>query len=79
MLKTLTTTAGLVVLVSTFALAGQTATKPSETPKAATSSPQPANQATDATKHQKKHHKKHHAQAATQSHATSKPQNARKQ
>ena len=58
MLKTLTTAAGIVLMASSFALAGQTATKPTEQPKVASQSSQTATPAA-AKKHHKKH-KKHH-------------------
>ena len=62
MLKTLTTAAGMVLLVSSFALAGQGSTKPNERPRAAHSlRSQTHTQAHRAKKHHK-HHKKHHAQ-----------------
>jgi hypothetical protein len=66
MLKTLTTTAGLVLLVSSFALAGQTP-KPAEQPTVTPQSQQQKTQPNGATKkHHKhhKHHKKEHAPAA---------------
>ena len=65
MLKTLTTAAGMVLLVSSFALAGQTATttRPVEQPKVARSQSTPANAKTSGAKKHRKHHKKHHAQA----------------
>lgn len=60
MVNTLTTAAGMVMLVSSFALASQTPTKPVEQPKVTQSHhSQSAPQAT-AKKH-RKHHKKHHA------------------
>jgi hypothetical protein len=62
--KTLTTVAGMVLLASSFALAGQAPTKPVEQPKVAQSHQGQTNtQAPGAKKHHK-HHKKHHAQAS---------------
>lgn len=60
MLKTLTTAAGMVLLVSSFALAGQTPMKPVEQPRV---TPAQRSQTTHsrASKHHHKHHKKHHA------------------
>lgn len=64
MLKTLTTAAGMVLLISSFGLAGQTATttKPPEQPKAVQSQNTPTNAKTSNAKKHRKHHKKHHAQ-----------------
>ena len=66
MLKTLTTAAWMVLLVSSFALAGQTptTTKPAEQPKVAQSQSTPTTaKATGVKKHQK-HHKKQQPQAS---------------
>jgi hypothetical protein len=63
MLKTLTTVAGMVMLISSFALAGQTPTKPVEQPKVTQTQRSRTNQPTGAKRHHK-HHKKHHAQAS---------------
>jgi hypothetical protein len=65
MLRTLTTTAGLVLLVSSFAVAGQTPAKPSEPPKVTTPSQQQTAQPKSATKKHHKHHKKPAAPTAT--------------
>jgi hypothetical protein len=56
MLKTLTTAAGMVMLASSFALAGQTPTKPVEQPKVTQSQP---DQTVHGTKKHHRHHKKH--------------------
>lgn len=61
MLKTLTTAAGLVVLVSSFAFAGQAPAKPTGPP---TVTAQQQTQANAATKKHHKHHKHHKKQAA---------------
>jgi hypothetical protein len=69
MLKTLTTAAGMVLLASSFALAGQTAAKPAEpntTPKVAQSQEGQTASPTPTVKKHHKHHKKHHAQASKQ-------------
>ena len=58
MLKTLTTAAGIVLMASSFALAGQTATKPAEKPKVAQSQTSETAKPAAAKKHHKKH-KKH--------------------
>ena len=66
MLKKLTTAAGMVLLVSSFALAGQTptTTKPAEQPKVSQSQSTPTTtKATGAKKHHK-HHKKAQPQAS---------------
>lgn len=64
MLKALTTAAGMVLLVSSFALAGQgaTTTKPTEQPKVAQSQSTPTTAKTSGAKKHHRHHKKHHAQ-----------------
>ena len=64
MLKTLTTTAGLVLLVSSFALGGQTPAKPAEQPHVAPQSQQQRTQRNGATKKHHKYHKKQHAPVA---------------
>jgi hypothetical protein len=63
MLNTLTTVAGMVLLVSSFALAGQAPTKPVEQPKVAQSQQGQTNTKAPSAKKHHKHHKKHHAQA----------------
>jgi hypothetical protein len=64
MLKKLITAAGMVLLVSSFALAGQTPTKPVEQPKVAQSPQGQTNTKAPSAKKHHKHHKKHHAQAS---------------
>ena len=66
MLKKLTTAAGMVLLVSSFALAGQTPTtsKPAEQPKVAQSQTTPTNTKTSGAKKHHKHHKKHRTPAS---------------
>jgi hypothetical protein len=69
MLKKLTTVAGMVLLASSFALAGQTAAKPADpntTPKVAQSQAGQTASPTSTVKKHHKHHKKHHAQASKQ-------------
>jgi hypothetical protein len=71
MLKTLTTAAGMVLLVSSFALAGQTAPQ-IDAPRAPRAHQRVTTQAEnpqaptqrDAAKKHHKHHKKHHAQSS---------------
>jgi hypothetical protein len=67
MLKKLTTAAGTVLLVSSFAAAGQTAAKPAEpntTPKVAQSQEGQTTSPTPTAKKHHKHHKKHRAPAS---------------
>jgi hypothetical protein len=61
MLNKLTTAAGIVLLVSSFALAGQapTTTNPAEQPKVAQSPSTPPNTTTAGAKKHHKHHKHH--------------------
>ena len=68
MLKTLTTVAGMLLIVSSFALAGQVPTKRVEQPKVAAQSQQgQTNTKAPSAKKHHKHHKKHHAQASKKS------------
>jgi hypothetical protein len=66
MLNKLTTAASMVLLVSSFALAGQTPTptRPAEQPQAAQSQSTPPNTTTAGVKKHHKHHK-HHKKAPT--------------
>lgn len=64
MLKTLATVAGMILMVSSFALAGQGSTKPNEQPRAAQSLRSETHTQTHRAKKHHKHHKKHHAQVS---------------
>ena len=67
MLKKLTTAVGMLLLVSSFALAGQTPAKPTA-PSTVAPTTQTNKPAAAAKKHSKKHrhHKKHQAQTPAQ-------------
>jgi hypothetical protein len=61
MLKTITTAVGMVLLMSSFALAGQARTAPSEHARVAQSQRSETNKrAHRAKRHHHKHHKQHH-------------------
>jgi hypothetical protein len=65
MLKKLTTAAAIVLLVSSFALAGQTPTAPTAPSTVApTTQPAQTNKPSSTAKKHHKHHKKHHKQQA---------------
>ena len=65
MLKKLTTAAGMVLLVSSFALAGQSPTTPTgPSTVAPTTQPAETNKPSATAKKHLKHHKKHHKQQA---------------
>jgi hypothetical protein len=64
MLKKLTTAVGMVMLVSSFALAGQSPTKPTEPPRVTQSQRTQTNTPDQGAKKHHKHHKKHHAKAS---------------
>jgi hypothetical protein len=65
MLKKLTTAVGMVLLVSSFALAGQGSTKPTEQPRVTQSERTQTNTPAQGAKKHHKHHRKHHAKAST--------------
>lgn len=63
MLKTLATAVGMVLLVSSFGLAGQAPAKPTEHPTVTQATRHQTNKNIRRAKTPHKHHKKHHAQA----------------
>jgi hypothetical protein len=65
MLKTFTTAVGVILLVSSFALAGQSSTKPTEQPRVTQSPLSQTNTPAQGAKKHHKHHKKHHAKASS--------------
>ena len=64
MTKTITTAVGMVLLASSFALAGQTAARPAEQPRVTQAQRSQTHQQTPKKHHKHKHHKKQHATAS---------------